>query len=258
MFKKAFKINIKGVFNLKNVRLDKFLSEKGICSRSEAKIFAKKGFITINGVKETKSDVKIDPLSDVILFKGEEISKGQKEYYMLYKPAGVVSATEDKKEKTVLDLIPKPYAKDIAPVGRLDKDTEGLLLITNDGELNHNLLSPKKHVDKTYFVRVKGLLGKSDVEAVEKGIDIGDEKDTLPAKLNIISSGEESECEITIHEGRFHQIKRMFKALGKEVIYLKRLSMGSLVLDESIGKGGVRRLTEEEIKCLKGEIKNRY
>ena len=172
------------------------------------------------------------------------------EYYMLHKPAGVVSATEDKNDKTVIDLVPKPHAKDIFPVGRLDKDTEGLLIITNDGETAHRLLSPKKHVDKTDFVRTKGKVTEEDKEKFKAGVDIGEKDLTLPADLEILKSGDISESLITIREGKFHQIKRMFKSVGKEVIYLKRLSMGNIKLDESLEKGQCRKLTEEEIKRL--------
>ena len=239
---------------MKNMRLDKFLSECGICSRSESKIFIKKGMITVNGKKAAKGEEKIDPDNDEIMFKGQKIIYAEFEYYMLNKPAGVVSATEDKNDKTVIDLLPKPHAKDIFPVGRLDKDTEGLLIITNDGETAHRLLSPKKHVDKTYFVRTSGgEIGTEEVEKLENGVDIGEEKLTLPAELEILKNGEISESLLTIREGKFHQVKRMFKAVGREVIYLKRISMGKLKLDESLGKGGCRRLTEDEIKIITGE-----
>jgi 16S rRNA pseudouridine516 synthase len=234
------------------MRLDKFLSECSLCTRSESKALIKKGAVAVNGKKADRGDMKIDPENDDIVFKGEKVQYSQFEYYMLNKPAGVVSATEDKNDKTVIDLVPKPHAKDIFPVGRLDKDTEGLLIITNDGELAHNLLSPKKHVDKTYFVRTQGgAVNEKDVEAFKDGVDIGENTLTLPAELKIIKSGEISESELTIREGKFHQVKRMFKAVGKEVIYLKRISMGGLVLDEGLEKGECRRLSEEEIKTLK-------
>ena len=169
---------------------------------------------------------------------------------MLYKPAGVISATKDDRDKTVLDLITDKKRNDLFPVGRLDKDTEGLLLITNDGELAHRLLSPKKHVDKVYYAKVQGKVDESDVKAFADGVDIGDDTPTKSADLRILKSEEESEIELTITEGRFHQVKRMFHAVGKEVIYLKRLSMGSLDLDKTLTKGEYRSLTEEEIKKL--------
>ena len=236
------------------MRLDKFLSECGICSRSESKIFIKKGMITVNGKKAAKGEEKIDPDNDEIMFKGQKIIYAEFEYYMLNKPAGVVSATEDKNDKTVIDLVPKPHAKDIFPVGRLDKDTEGLLIITNDGETAHRLLSPKKHVDKTYFVRTTGgEIGTEEVEKLENGVDIGEEKLTLPAEIEILKNGEISESLLTIREGKFHQVKRMFKAVGREVIYLKRISMGNIKLDESLEKGKCRKLSEDEIKIITGE-----
>lgn len=239
---------------MKNMRLDKFLSECGICSRSESKIFIKKGMITVNGKKAAKGEEKIDPDNDEIMFKGQKIIYAEFEYYMLNKPAGVVSATEDKNDKTVIDLVPKPHAKDIFPVGRLDKDTEGLMIITNDGETAHRLLSPKKHVDKTYFVRTSGgEIGTEEVEKLENGVDIGEEKLTLPAEIEILKNGEISESLLTIREGKFHQVKRMFKAVGREVIYLKRISMGNIKLDESLEKGECRKLSEDEIKIITGE-----
>ena len=169
---------------------------------------------------------------------------------MLHKPAVVISATKDDRDKTVLDLITDKKRNDLFPVGRLDKDTEGLLLITNDGELAHRLLSPKKHVDKVYYAKVQGKVDESDVKAFADGVDIGDDTLAKSADLRILKSEEESEIELTITEGRFHQVKRMFHAVGKEVIYLKRLSMGSLALDKTLTKGEYRSLTEEEIKKL--------
>jgi 16S rRNA pseudouridine516 synthase len=175
---------------------------------------------------------------------------------MLHKPAGVVSATEDPVSRTVLDLIRDKQRKDLFPVGRLDKDTEGLLLITNDGVLAHQLLSPKKHVDKVYFARVNGKVTAEDQTAFSAGVDIGEEALTLPAKLNILKSDETSEIELTIQEGKYHQVKRMFEAVGKEVIYLKRLSMGSLVLDPKLAPGDYRELTDDELESLKSSHAN--
>lgn len=169
---------------------------------------------------------------------------------MLHKPAGVVTATEDKKEKTVMDLVTLQQKKDLFPVGRLDKDTEGLLLVTNDGELAHRLLSPKKHVDKCYFTRVTGQIHEEDIHRFKEGLDIGDEKKTLPANLEILSSGEISEAKVTICEGRYHQGQTVLVAIGCRVIYLKRLSMGSLTLDPALEKGAFRKLTEEEIAAF--------
>ena len=204
----------------------------------------------MNGVRVTRPEEKIDTERDTVLFNGMTVGYAEFEYYMLNKPAGVVSATEDRRERTVLDLIGEKRRKDLFPVGRLDKDTEGLLLITNDGELAHRLLSPKKHVDKTYYARVAGRITEEHKKIFAAGVDIGDEKPALPAELRILSSEEISEVELTIHEGRFHQVKRMFHAVGGEVLYLKRTSMGSLRLDECLEPGQYRRLTEDEIRAL--------
>lgn len=239
---------------MKTIRLDKYLADMGVCTRSEARDQIKKGYATVNGEKIRKGDTKIDPETDEVTYRGRVLTYSQFVYYMLNKPAGVVSATEDKKDKTVLDLLPKPYPRDVFPVGRLDKDTEGLLLITNDGDLAHNLLSPKKHVDKTYFAKVDGILTPEDVSAFQEGMDIGEKNLTLPAKLEILSvdeMDESSTCHITIAEGKFHQIKRMCLAVGKEVMYLKRLSMGTLVLDKSLALGESRVLTDEELNGLR-------
>lgn len=231
-------------------RLDKYLALAGIGTRSEVKAFLKKGMVTVDGQLEKKPERKISG-EEIIHFQGREICYEEFRYLMLHKPAGVVTATRDQKEQTVMDLITLPGKKDLFPVGRLDKDTEGLLLITNDGELAHRLLSPKKHVDKCYFARVEGPITEEHIQRFAKGLDIGDDTPTLPARLRILSSGEISEVEVTIQEGRYHQIKRMFEAVGSSVCYLKRLSMGSLVLDENLEKGGFRRLTGQEIAALK-------
>ena len=228
------------------IRLDKFLADMGYGTRSEVKKEIAKGNVKINGLPVRKPETKIDTEKDEVMYREQPAAYEKYEYYMLNKPAGVISATTDKKEKTVLDLIGEKQRKDLFPVGRLDKDTEGLLLITNDGELAHRLLSPKKHVDKVYYVRVQGELAEEDIRRLAEGIDIGEEKLTLPARLVIRKNGQFSEAEITIQEGKFHQVKRMFHALGKEVVYLKRLSMGTLVLDGNLKPGEYRKLTKEE------------
>ena len=232
------------------MRLDKFLADMGLGTRSEVKKDIRKGLILVNGTPIRTPEYKIDIQKDQVTAKGQPVSYAKQEYYMLNKPGGVVSATEDKREKTVLDLIQEKKRKDLFPVGRLDKDTEGLLLITNDGPLAHELLSPKKHVDKTYFVKAGKPLSDEDVRMLETGVDIGEEKQTLPAKISRISQEGTSLC-LTIREGRFHQIKRMFQAVDNEVLYLKRLSMGPLDLDENLAPGEYRTLTEEEMKRLK-------
>lgn len=238
------------VADVMKLRLDKLLADMGYGTRSEIKKEIAKGGVTVNGTVMKKPEAKIDTKRDIVCIKGEKAVYARYEYFMLNKPAGVVSATMDRRERTVLDLIEDKKRDDLFPVGRLDKDTEGLLLITNNGELAHQLLSPKKHVDKVYFARVRGTVTEEDIKMFSEGLDIGDEKKTLPAQLSILSSGEISETRITIREGRFHQIKRMFAAVGKEVVYLKRLGMGTLTLDESLAPGEYRRLTEEEVTGL--------
>lgn len=232
------------------IRLDKYLADMGIGTRTEVKKFIRSGRIQVDGRIEKKPELKVDTATQQITFDNTPVVYQEYEYYMLHKPAGVVSATTDKKEKTVLDLLTVQKRKDLFPVGRLDKDTEGLLLITNDGVLAHRLLAPGKHVDKVYFARVEGTVTEADVLAFSQGLDIGDPELTLPAKLEIQSSDTISEILLTIQEGRFHQVKRMFEAVGKKVIYLKRLSMGALCLDEDLPKGAFRALTEQEIREL--------
>lgn len=219
-------------------------------TRSEVKKAISKGLVRVNNVIVKKPETKLDTDSDHVLFDGVLVGYAQHEYYMLNKPAGVISATEDKCEKTVIDLIIERKRKDLFPVGRLDRDTEGLLLISNDGELAHRLLSPSKHVDKVYYAKIDGEVTIEDVEAFQQGVDIGEEKLTRPAKLRVLKSGTQSEIELTICEGKFHQVKRMFQAVGKEVVYLKRLQMGTLILDESLKPGEYRELTEQEIADL--------
>ena len=248
---------------MSRMRLDRYLAEMGCGTRTQVKKEISRGNVNINGKAALRPEEKVDPDTDRVTFQGTEISYIRYEYYMLNKPAGVVSATEDSRDGTVVGLIGERQRKDLFPVGRLDKDTEGLLLITNDGDLVHRLLSPKKHVDKVYFARVAGEVTEEDKEAFARGVDIGDEKLTLPAELEILRVEKEaaekgaasegmffSEIRLTIREGRFHQVKRMFQAVGKEVVYLKRIRMGSLVLDEDLKPGEYRKLTEEEIRAL--------
>lgn len=236
---------------MKPIRLDKFLADAKLGTRSEVRQLLKKGLITLNGEIVKKPDIKVDPASDRVLFDGKEIFSEKDVYFMLNKPAGVVSATEDRREKTVLDLFSQEdRRRDLFPVGRLDKDTVGLLLITNDGVLSHRLLSPRRHVDKTYLVHLDRPIPADAGKQMEEGLDIGDEKPTLPARLEVLS---ETTARITIQEGRFHQIKRMFHAVGCEVIYLKRLSMGSLTLDPALEEGCYRRLTPEEINRISSD-----
>lgn len=235
------------------MRLDKYLAEMGVGTRQEVKKQIRQGKAAVNGTVVKAADTKIDETSDEVTICGRNISYVSYEYYMLNKPAGVVSATEDRRDTTVIDLIKEKKRKDLFPVGRLDKDTEGLLLITNDGDLAHRLLAPKKHVDKVYYAKIDGMVTEEDVKRFAEGIDIGAEEEemTRPAKLDIMRSAEESEIRLTIHEGKFHQVKRMFLAVGKEVTYLKRERMGSLCLDENLKPGEYRLLTEEEIENVR-------
>lgn len=231
------------------LRLDKYLADMGCGTRSHVKQEIAKGHVTVNNSPVTRPEFKIDTDADRVCLDDIPISYKKYEYYMLNKPAGVVSAVTDPVEQTVLDLIDS-RRNDLFPAGRLDKDTEGLLLITNDGQLSHRLLSPRKHVDKVYYARIEGKVTEDDIIRFRDGVDIGDEKPTLPADLEIVRSGTESEILLTIREGRFHQVKRMFQAVGKEVLYLKRLQMGTLKLDENLAPGEYRRLTEEEVNQL--------
>lgn len=232
-------------------RLDKLLASTGRWSRAEVKRMVREGRVLADGRIAASAEEKYDADAAALCVDGEPVSLKQYVYVMLHKPAGVLSATEDGKGKTVLDLLPEPYRKrGLFPVGRLDKDTEGLLLLTDDGQLAHALLSPRKHVDKLYYARVDGALDGGDVVAFEGGMTLG-ELNCLPAGLEIVSSGAVSEALVTLREGKFHQIKRMFAARGKPVLYLKRLAMGALRLDESLAPGAWRELTVEEEKSLK-------
>lgn len=240
----------------KPIRLDKFLVEMNKGSRSQMKEAAKKGRILVNGQPETKTERKIDPETDTILLDGISVSYLEWEYYMLNKPQGVVSATQDNLHRTVLDLIGDAVRGDLFPVGRLDIDTEGLLLITNDGDLAHRLLSPKKHVDKRYYAKVEGRLLPDAADRMAAGLVLTDGTQLNSAKLEVLrqdleSVPEISEIILTIQEGKFHQVKRMFEVLGCQVAFLKRLSMGSLKLDEGLQPGEYRALTADELEELK-------
>ena len=229
------------------MRLDRYLCETGFGTRSQVKALLKKGLVQVDGEIVKKAELKIDEERAQVFCGGAAAVYQKYIYLMMNKPPGVLSATEDRRQKTVLDLVEEPVPDGIFPVGRLDKDTEGLLLLTNDGELAHRLLSPKKHVDKIYEARVEGRVTGEHVRRFEEGLEIGEKRPTLPAVLEILSSGEESRVRITIREGKFHQIKRMFHAVGKEVIYLKRLAIGNLKLDPALALGQTRLLTAEEI-----------
>lgn len=233
------------------LRIDKYLADMGVGTRTEIKNYIKKKMVMINNTIVTNPAIKADTDNDIVTFKNNEIPYVTFEYYILNKPAGVLSASSDKKALTVVDMI-KSKRKDLFPVGRLDKDTEGLLLITNDGALSHELLSPKKHVDKKYYVQVNGKLLQEHISLMEKGFQVDDDLYALPALLEII---DEQHAYITIHEGKFHQIKRMMQAIGCEVTYLKRISMGNLVLPEELECGSYRALTDSELKGIKNIVK---
>jgi len=240
------------------MRLDKLLSNSGYGSRKEVKQLLKSKAALVNGKIQTKADAKVDPEKDVITIYGETVHYNEFIYIMMNKPQGVLSATEDNHQKTVIDLLPLEFQEyEPFPVGRLDKDTEGLLLLTNDGKLAHFLLSPKRHVDKVYFAKIEGILSEDDRETFEKGIILEDGYLCLPAKLDVLSIDEEnatSEVHITIKEGKFHQVKRMVLAVGKEVTYLKRMTMGPLKLDEALENGDYRLLRDEEIALLREHL----
>ena len=235
----------------KKQRIDKILSNLGYGSRSELKKLCKSGLVKVNGKVINNPGVQVDVENDEILFDGEKVVYKEFIYLMLNKPDGYISATFDKRDPIVLDLIDKQdLIFEPFPVGRLDKDTEGLLVLTNDGQLAHRVLSPKKHVPKTYYAKVEGVVTEEDVKAFAEGVTLDDGYETMPAELEILKSDDISEIELTIHEGKFHQVKRMFESVGKKVVYLKRLSMGKLKLDEGLVLGEYRELTEEEVKMI--------
>ncbi|WP_092477352.1 pseudouridine synthase [[Clostridium] polysaccharolyticum] len=233
------------------LRLDKYLADMGLGTRTEVKQFIKKGQVLVNEEIVKKPEYKVSAVEDEIVCCGKKVGYTEFEYIMLNKPQGVVSATQDERDKTVLDLITEHDRKDLFPVGRLDKDTEGLLLLTNDGKLAHELLSPKKHVPKTYFVIVDGVVTKEDVDLFAEGFQVDAELFSKPAQLKILEAKEQSEVYLTITEGKFHQVKRMFQSVNKPVLYLKRVQMGRLKLDETLKLGQYRQLTEEELALLR-------
>lgn len=235
------------------IRLDKYLADLNAGTRSEIKKDIRKGLASVNQTVVKDPGFLLDT-SEEVRFRGSLWTYEEKVYFMLNKPAGVVSATHDEKDATVMDLLKDLPRKGLFPVGRLDKDAEGLLLITNDGDLSHRLLSPKHHVDKTYYVRVLGVLTEEDIKAFESGMRLSSDFTAMPAEMEILESDEFSKACVTVREGRFHQVKRMFHAVGKEVIYLKRISMGPLYLDETLQSGEYRRLTDDEISSLR-EVK---
>ena len=234
------------------MRLDKYLSDMGLASRSDIKKEIRKGLVRVNGEIIRDSSFSV-PLHASVSYRGEEVCYEEFSYYMMNKPIGVLSSTEDRKQKTVLDLITEKHRKDLFPVGRLDKDSEGLILIMNDGQLAHTLLSPKNHIEKRYYIEIPVLLEDSDIAPLRFGIKYDKDLIAEPAKVRILSAEEEKTAiEIIITEGKFHQIKKMFLALSENYIVtkLKRLSMGKVVLDENLAPGDYRRLSTEEIEAL--------
>ncbi|MBQ1242085.1 MAG: rRNA pseudouridine synthase [Oscillospiraceae bacterium] len=230
-------------------RLDKIIASMGHYSRREVKLLVKEGHVLVDGQLPRSAEDKYDPAVCTVLVNGEDIGYRANTYVMLHKPAGYLSATEDGRGATVLDLLTPELRKiGVFPVGRLDKDTEGLLLLTDDGDMAHAMLSPKKHVDKLYYARVDGTLKEEHCKAFEAGLELPDGLHCLPAKLEILGQG--NECLVTIREGKFHQIKRMLAHCGAPVLYLKRLRMGPIELDENLAPGAFRLLTAEEIEKL--------
>ena len=233
------------------MRLDKYLVHTGYGSRSEVQKLVRSKRVKINDEVAKKPDCNLNPDVDVVKVRDEIVDYAEFYYYIMNKPQGYITATEDPRHETVIDLLdPIAKGRSLSPVGRLDKDTEGLLVLTNDGQLAHRVLSPKKHVPKTYYAKIEGRVTEEDIKAFEAGVTLDDGYETMPAQLKIIEGGEQSEIELTIHEGKFHQVKRMFESVGKKVVYLKRLSMGKLMLDENLGLGEYRELTDEEVKLI--------
>jgi 16S rRNA pseudouridine516 synthase len=236
---------------VRNMRLDKMLANSGFGTRKEVKKLLKTGVVKVDGNVVKDAKVHVDPEVQEVTVYDDIVEYREFIYLMMHKPPGLLSATEDHRQETVVDILQEedkifePF-----PVGRLDKDTEGLLLLTNDGQLAHQLLSPKKHVPKTYYAKIDGEVTEEDIQAFRKGVTLDDAYETLPAELKILEAGPESQIEITIVEGKFHQVKRMFQAVGKTVTYLKRLSMGELKLDEDLELGEYRELTDEELELL--------
>ncbi len=232
-------------------RLDKVLSNFGFGSRNDIKRLVKNGLVVVDGTAVRDASIHVDPENSIITVAGKKLNYRKFIYIMMNKPAGIISATFDAKLKTAIDILPEEFSCfDLFPAGRLDIDTEGMLLLTNDGQLAHDILSPKKHVDKRYYALIDGQVTDEDVGKFADGVVIDDGYKTMPSELFIIRSGIRSEIELVLHEGKFHQVKRMFEAAGKKVVYLKRIQMGGLKLDESLKPGECRELTAEEVKLL--------
>lgn len=240
---------------MKTIRLDRYLANSGMGTRKEVKAIIQEGRVLVNGETIRQSGYIVTLADADIIMDGEKIIYQRFHYLIMNKPAGVISATQDAIHETVIDLLPPDYSSlNLFPVGRLDRDTEGLLLLTNDGQLAHRLLSPKKRVPKTYYAIIDGQVTQHDVEIFKKGIPLEEDFTTLPAHLSILESGNISKINLVIYEGKFHQVKRMFEAVDKKVTYLKRIAMGNLYLDENLALGEVRQLNDEELKLLHESI----
>jgi 16S rRNA pseudouridine516 synthase len=233
------------------MRLDKYLANMGSGTRSEIKQWIRKGRVKVNEIRMKKPETKVVADLDLVTLDDRVVHYREFLYFMMNKPAGVVSATRDHVDQTIIDLIKDKQGKELFPVGRLDKDTEGLLLVTNDGGLAHRLLSPRKHVNKVYYAKIKGRVAKEEKTAFLEGVVIESGYHTLPASLTILKSDEISEITLTIQEGKYHQVKQMFEAVGKEVFYLKRIAMGGLELDPGLAPGQYRSLRDSEVEYLK-------
>ena len=238
---------------MKNMRLDRFLSNSGIGSRKEVKAIIKAQRVLVDDKIVKDPGFIIDPSKTKVMVDNQPVVYKKFYYLMLNKPAGVISATRDNLHQTVVDLLPPQYQHlSLFPVGRLDKDTEGLLILTNDGKLAHRILSPKKRVPKTYYTVIEGKVTFEDIQAFQRGIKLDEDFTTLPAQLTILKSCDRSQVHVTIFEGKYHQVKRMFEAVDKKVVYLKRISMGNLCLDQNLMPGQVRELTQEELNLFYG------
>lgn len=237
-------------------RLDKVLGNFGYGTRKEIRQAVKDGVVKVDGVVAKDSAMHVDPKSSIIEICGEVLNYREFIYIMMNKPDGVVSATYDNKLRTVIDILPDEFrCFELFPVGRLDIDTEGLLVLTNDGQMAHELLSPRKHVSKKYYALIEGKVASEDVALFSQGVILDDGYKTLPGDLTILKSDDLSEIELVIYEGKFHQVKRMFEAVGKRVKYLRRIEMGRLKLDETLDAGACRELTPDEIILLKESVK---
>ncbi len=240
---------------MRKMRIDRILGNMGYGSRKDLKKIIKNGHVKVDGEVVKKSSIQVDPYESNIEINGDIVEYRENIYIMMNKPQNVISATYDNRHETVIDILEEKYLPfDPFPMGRLDIDTEGMLIITNDGKLSHEILSPKKHIPKTYYVHINGKVDEEDIKAFKEGITLDDGYKTLSSQLMIKESGDVSKVELIIYEGKFHQVKRMFEARNKKVVYLKRIAMGDLKLDETLELGEYRELTDEELDVLRGSM----